>query len=112
MLVPPAPSGQPLTADWLAVGLLYYAALTGRELYSQPEGPFWSATSVLDTNTRELEAKLALLDAAIPRPTELDPNLTAAEDELALALVDFRVQSRADLIELCARAAAALDSPR
>jgi hypothetical protein len=108
MRVPQQPDGTPLAADWLAVALLYYAALTDHHPFEgRLARPFWHSAAVIQDDSKQLQQLAATLDAPIPPPSTMDARITSAEDELAVALVEMRIRRRADLMELHARATAA-----
>lgn len=105
----PAPRGEPHPADLLAVGVLYYRALTGAHPFYDDAftKPAWTGVACVDNHITGDEGATHRLARGALRPSALDPTVHPAEDALALALVHLNVPVRARLLELSAAAAAA-----
>jgi hypothetical protein len=105
LLKPSAPRGEPAPADLVALGVLYYRALTGTHpLYdAQFTQPAWMGGRCLDSHREEdtgFEPALARLSRPIAPPAGATPQ----ESALCLALLELRVTSREQLTQLAAAA--------
>jgi hypothetical protein len=100
--------GEPAPADLMALGVLYYRALTGQHpLYdAQFTQPAWLGGRCLE-NHRELDTGFEAALARLARPIPPPQGATPAEAALCLALLELRLGSREQLSELTELAAAA-----
>lgn len=100
-----ARSGQPDVADLHALGVAYYAMLTGEHpLPEHRQHPVWEAAYGEGQGARSEGSHAARIEAQLARgivpPREHDGALSAAEQELALALLELRTPNRASLLRL------------
>ncbi|AKT41187.1 hypothetical protein [Chondromyces crocatus] len=100
--------GEPHPADLLAVGVMYYRALTGvHPLYEDElSRPGWLNLVSVDDALSGGEAMTARLDRGLRPPSSIDASVTPAEEALALALLDLQVPSQGHLRALCEGATA------
>jgi hypothetical protein len=108
----PLARSEPHPADLLAVGIVYHLALTGVHPFYE-EGfvyPAWASLECVDNRVSGAEVANARLARGAAPPSARDPSIRPAEDALALALLDLRVTTREQVIELAARAAVAAEA--
>lgn len=105
--------GEPHPADLLALGILYYRSLTGREPFGNDPGgrPAWVGIGATDDRLEGVESLVALARHEPARPRELHHEITTAEDQLARSLLSLQVPDRERLAELCDAVASGPPSP-
>ena len=91
---------EPHPADVLAIGIIYYQILTRRHPFYDDEfsAPAWLHCETSDSPVTGFDAARARIERPIARPSDFDPSITAAEDALALSLLQLQVTTREDLI--------------
>jgi hypothetical protein len=96
------PRGEPHPADLLAVGILYYEALTGTHPFAGADAgvPAWAALGARDGCVRRGDAAETLLATPVAPPSARDPAVRPEEDALAVALLTLDVGSRDRLMAL------------
>lgn len=101
------PRATPSDPDLLATGILYYQALCGQHPFFDEAflEPAWVGEFGEGTPTHEgLAAAKARLERPVLPPSALADDVSPAEDELALALLDLRVRDRETLVACVRRA--------
>ncbi|MBL0169552.1 MAG: hypothetical protein IPP90_02325 [Gemmatimonadaceae bacterium] len=94
-------AGEPHPADLLAIGVLYYQALTGRHPFAHAFSiPAWAGLTTTDDRVDGGDALSEKMDSAVVVPSTLNAPVSPAEDALALALLDLQVTSYARMVDL------------
>lgn len=109
MLYPASPSVRPAACDLLALGIIYYRILTGKEIFLGtsilPEKPAWQNSYVTpqNENTRVYMQLIdSLSDGYVQK--ELDKaNITEAEKRLAYSLLNLEIVDKGHLLHSTAR---------
>lgn len=99
------PGGGPHPADALALGILYYEALTGHSPFGMSESPAWVGPAAIDDRLEGCEGIPETLANGVIPPSAINPTVKPAEDTLALALLDLQVASADHLLDLALTAA-------
>lgn len=95
-------NAEPHPADLLALGIMYYEILTSKHPFYDDEltSPGWLHGEIRDSGVTGFEAARARLERPITLPSDVDPSITAAEDALALSLLQLQVTTPERLIAL------------
>jgi hypothetical protein len=98
----PGPRDEPGPADLMALGVLYYRALTGQHpLYDDRfTRPAWLGGRCFESH-REHDTGFEAALERLSRPRTAPQGVTPAEAALCQALLELRVGSRAQLLTLC-----------
>ncbi|MCC6752146.1 MAG: hypothetical protein IT371_31130 [Deltaproteobacteria bacterium] len=93
--------GEPHPADLLAVGILYYLALTGDHPFPEHRAsPAWMGLSFQDNQVTAGVPELPCLARKVVPPSAINPTVRPGEDVLALALLNLQVPTGERLSEL------------
>lgn len=99
-------SPQPATGDLLAMGIIYYRILTGKEIFRDENVsrglPFWEHSFMLPFDPVNKWAAEVLTGDSIKQEIE-NAGIPPAEKQLVQALLTFEITDLKELVKLCLR---------